>query len=174
MQGSSQRGIVAKKRSLISRFDLEIVAISLYLDRLHRFWAQALGVTGPQLRIIVALADADGSAGMPVMAVSKVLNVAPSFVTTQSKLLEKKGLVVREQSSEDARVVNMSLTSETQRNLADLALQQGLVDDFIFSEFESREFEVLTGKLAQLKKKLEKACLNTAVDISLADDQLCP
>jgi DNA-binding MarR family transcriptional regulator len=171
MQGFSKRGMFTKERPLIRRFDLEIVAISLYLDRLHRFWAHTLGISGPQFRIIVALADADSSVGMPVMAVSRVLHVAPSFVTTQSKVLEKKGLICREQSSDDARVVNMTLTAKTKMHLADLASQQGLVDDFIFAELESGEFDVLTSKLALLKKKLEKACLNAAADLSLAGDR---
>jgi MarR family transcriptional regulator, organic hydroperoxide resistance regulator len=160
MQGSGERGILGKERTLIRRFDLEIAAISLYLDRLHRSWAQTLGISGPQFRIIAALADTDQGAGMPVMAVSKVLHVAPSFVTTQSKLLEKRGLIRRETSLEDARIVIMSLTAATRKHLADLASQQEFVDDFIFSGFGSGEFEALTGKLALLKRKLERACLN--------------
>jgi DNA-binding MarR family transcriptional regulator len=105
------------------------------------------------------------------MAVSRALHVAPSFVTTQSKVLEKKGLICREHSSDDARIVNMSLTAKTKKHLADLASQQGLIDDFIFAGFGAGEFDVLESKLALLKKKLERACLNAAADISLADDR---
>ncbi|WP_430649569.1 MarR family transcriptional regulator [Bradyrhizobium murdochi] len=36
-----------------------------------------------------------------------------SFVTTQSKLLEKKGFLRRKPSTSDARVVQMSLTDKT-------------------------------------------------------------
>jgi DNA-binding MarR family transcriptional regulator len=54
----------------------------------------------------------------------------------------------------------MSLTAATRKHLADLASQQEFVDDFIFSGFGSGEFEALTGKLALLKRKLERACLN--------------
>ena len=94
----------------------------------------------------------------------KMLHVDPSFVTTQSKLLEKKGFIRRKASSEDARIVKMSLTDKTYKHLAGLASQQEALNEFIFAEFSAREIDELTGKLASLKKRLEKACLKVAVD----------
>jgi DNA-binding MarR family transcriptional regulator len=114
--------------------------------------------------MIVALADLDQGEGAPVNAVSKMLHVDPSFVTTQSKLLEKKGFIRRKSSSEDARIVKMSLTDKTYKHLASLAAQQESLNEFIFAEFSAGEIDELTGKLASLKKRLEKACLKVAVD----------
>jgi MarR family transcriptional regulator, organic hydroperoxide resistance regulator len=45
--------------------------------------------------ILMAVAELDRGEGLPVNAVSKMLHVDSSFVTTQSKLLEKKGLMRR-------------------------------------------------------------------------------
>ena len=115
--------------------------------------------------IIMALADLDEGDGVPVNAVSKMLHVDPSFVTTQSKLLEKKGLVRRKTSTADARIVNMSLSDKTYKHLANLASQQEALNEFIFSEFSAGEINELTGKLAALKKRLEKACIKVAVDL---------
>jgi MarR family transcriptional regulator, organic hydroperoxide resistance regulator len=165
MQMFSDPGIVAREGALIRRFGWEIVAISLHLDRLHGFQAHVFGISVPQFKIIATLAHA--GAGMPVTAVSRVLHVAPSFVTTQSKALEKKGLVCRQPSVDDARIVNMSLTAKTHALLSALASQQRIVDDFISVEFGSGELEALTGKLAVLKRKLEKACLKVAADVEI-------
>src|ERR1700757_4710577 len=165
MQAFRDPGSVTREGTLIRRFGWEVVAISLHLDRLHSFQAHAFGVSVPQFKIIATLAHA--GAGMPVTAVSKVLHVAPSFVTTQSKVLEKKGLVCRKPSADDARIVNMSLTAKTHELLTVLASQQRIVDDFISVEFGSVELEALTGKLAVLKKKLEKACLKVAADLEV-------
>jgi DNA-binding MarR family transcriptional regulator len=96
--------------------------------------------------------------------VSKLLHVDPSFVTTQSKLLEKKGFVRRKTSNEDARIVNMSLSDKTYKHLANLASQQEALNEFIFSEFSASEINDLTARLASLKKRLEKACMKVAVD----------
>jgi DNA-binding IscR family transcriptional regulator len=43
--------------------------------------------------ILTALAELDRGEGVPVNIVSKTLFVDPSFVTTQSKMLEEKGIV---------------------------------------------------------------------------------
>lgn len=153
-----------KNQDVVRRFTWEIASISVHLEELRQFWARTLGVSGPQWMIIMALADLDKGEGVPVNAVSKLLHVDSSFVTTQSKLLEKKGFVRRKASTADARIVNMSLTDRTYKHLASLASQQEALNEFIFSEFSASEVNELTVKLAALKKRLEKACMKAAVD----------
>src|ERR1700754_1181803 len=125
-----------KNQDVIRRFTWEIASISVHLEELRHFWAKTLGISGPQWMIIMALADMDQDDGVPVNAVSKKLHVDSSFVTTQSKLLEKKGFVRRKSSSADARIVQMSLTDKTYKHLASLAAEQEAVNEFIFAEFE--------------------------------------
>ena len=96
-------GIAASKnQDLIRRFTWVIVAMNVHLEELRYFWAKTLGISGPQWMILMALVDLDQDDGVPVNAVSKRLHVDSSFVTTQSKLLEKKGFVRRKTSAEDA------------------------------------------------------------------------
>ena len=59
--------------------------------------------------ILMALADLDKGDGVPVKVVSKMLHVDPSFVTTQSKLLEKKGFMRRKSSQDDANVIALAM-----------------------------------------------------------------
>jgi DNA-binding MarR family transcriptional regulator len=115
--------------------------------------------------ILMALADLDQGTGVPVKVVSKMLHVDPSFVTTQSKMLEKKGFMRRKTSGDDARVVQMSLTDKSYKHIAALASQQEELNNFIFAEFSDRELGEFTGKLAALKNRLEKARLKVAMDI---------
>jgi DNA-binding MarR family transcriptional regulator len=153
-----------KDQGAVRRFSWEIASISAHLEELRQFWAKTLGISGPQWMIVVALADHDTGDGVPVNVVSKLLHVDPSFVTTQSKLLEKKGFVRRKTSAEDARIVQMSLTDKTRKHLANLASQQEALNEFIFSEFGERELNDLTGKLGALQRRLEKAVLKVVVD----------
>jgi DNA-binding MarR family transcriptional regulator len=94
-----------------------------------------------------------------------MLHVDPSFVTTQSKMLEKKGFMRRKTSGDDARVVQMSLTDKSYKHIAALASQQEELNNFIFAEFSDRELSEFTGKLTALKNRLEKARLKVAMDI---------
>jgi DNA-binding MarR family transcriptional regulator len=161
--GSGDAG--AKNHDIARRFSWEIAAINVHLQELRYFWAKTLGVSGPQWMILMALADLDQGEGVPVKVVSRMLHVDPSFVTTQSKMLEKKGFLRRKTSDEDARVVQMSLTDKTYKHIAGLTSQQEELNDFIFAEFGERELSEFTDKLAALKARLEKACLKVSMGI---------
>ena len=141
-----------------------VATINVHLEELRYFWAKALGISGPQWLILMALADMDQDNGVPVNAVSKKLHVDASFITTQSKLLEKKGFLRRRTSTEDARIVRMSLTDKTYKQLASLAAQQEALNDFIFEGFDEKELGDLNDKLTLLQNRLEKACLKVIVD----------
>ena len=154
----------AKNQDVVKRFSWEVASINVYLQELRYFWAKALGISGPQWMILMALADLDQGEGVPVKVVSKMLHVDPSFVTTQSKMLEKKGFMRRKTSDEDARIVRMSLTDKAYKHIANLASQQEALNEFIFAEFKERELAAFTAKLTALKNRLEKACLKVAVD----------
>ncbi|MBV8747742.1 MAG: MarR family transcriptional regulator, partial [Xanthobacteraceae bacterium] len=81
----------AKNQDVIRRFTWVIASVNVHLEELRYFWAKALGISGPQWMIVMALYDLDQGGGVAVNAVAKKLHVDSSFVTTQSKLLEKKG-----------------------------------------------------------------------------------
>src|SRR5499425_2635915 len=142
-----------KNQDTIRRFTWVIASISVHLEELRYFWAKTLGISGPQWMILMALADMDQDDGVPVNAVSKKLHVDSSFVTTQSKLLEKKGFVRRKSSSQDARIVQMSLTDKTYKHLASLAAQQEALNDFIFAEFSDQQLEEFNSKLSALESR---------------------
>jgi DNA-binding MarR family transcriptional regulator len=154
-----------KSQETIRRLTWTIAAMNVHLEELRYFWAKTLGISGPQWMILMALADMDESDGVPVNVVSKKLYVDSSFITTQSKLLEKKGLIRRKASAEDARVVRMSLTDKTYKHLANLASQQQALNEFIYAELDDDELQGLTDRLILLRDRLEKACMKVALDI---------
>jgi len=149
---------------IIRRFTWEISSINMYLEELRQFWARTLGISGPQWLILMAISDLDKDDGVPINVVSKLLHVDPSFVTTQSKLLEKKGLLRRRPSPTDARVVRLSLVDKTQKHIASLNEQYKTIREFVFQEFDEDELTEFTAKLATLKGRLEKACVRLSLD----------
>src|SRR3954452_8162217 len=102
-----------KNQDIVRRFTWEIASINVHLQELRYFWAKALGISGPQWMILMAIFDLEEKDGVPVNVVSKKLHVDSSFVTSQSKMLEKKGFLRRKTSTADARIVQMSLTDKT-------------------------------------------------------------
>jgi MarR family transcriptional regulator, organic hydroperoxide resistance regulator len=109
-------------------------------------------VTTPQLIMVFALRDFDHQGkALPVKEVARILNVDPTFVTTQSKLLEAKGFVSRNSSSEDGRIVRLPLTDKPLTQLADLSVRQKKINDYIFSEFTEQGIHALVTKVFALK-----------------------
>jgi DNA-binding MarR family transcriptional regulator len=154
----------SKNQETLQRFAWVIDSVGVHLEELRYFWAKTLGISGPQWMILMALADLDQKDGVPVNVVSKKLHVDSSFITTQSKLLEKKGFLRRKTSTEDARIVQMSLTDKTYKHLAGLAAQQEALNEFIFAELSDRQLDELINTLGGLKNRLEKARLKVIVD----------
>ena len=72
----------AKTQDIIRRFTWVIASISVHLEELRYFWGKALGISGPQWMILMAVAEIDQDDGVPVNVVSKKLHVDLSFVTT--------------------------------------------------------------------------------------------
>ena len=157
-------GPAHKNQDIVRRFTLEIASINVHFQEFRHFWAKALGVSGPHWMILMALADLDHGEGVPVNVVSEMLHVDPAFVTTQSKMLEKKGFMRRTSVKYD-RIMHMSLTDKTYKHLANLAAQQDALNTIIFAEFNDRELTDFTGKLASLNNRLEEASLKVTMDI---------
>lgn len=154
----------AKNQDTIRRFAWVINSVGVHLEELRYFWAKALGISGPQWMILMALADLDDKDGVPVNVVSKKLHVDPSFVTTQSKMLEKKGFLRRKTSTEDARIVLMSLTDKTYKQMAGLAAQQEALNEFVFAELSNKQLDELIDTLSGLRNRLEKGRLKVIAD----------
>jgi MarR family transcriptional regulator, organic hydroperoxide resistance regulator len=156
---------MAVDEDTIRRFTWAVASISVHLDELNGLWGRALDISGPQWMILITLAELDQDKGIPVNAVAKKLHVDSSFVTTQSKMLEKKGLLRRRTSEQDARVVQMSLTDKTYKQMAQLSSRQQALNEFVFAELNGNEFRAITQKLAELSERLEKACLKASAGL---------
>jgi DNA-binding MarR family transcriptional regulator len=154
-----------QNQDLVQEFIWDIVSINTHFEEIRYMLARILGISGPQWLILMAINDLDRGNGVSVRVVSEKLHVDPSFVTTQSKSLEKHGFMRRITSVDDARVVLMSLTDKACKQIAGLSLHQERLNDFIFSDLDDRALADITGKLTMLKNRLEKASLRFAAEI---------
>jgi DNA-binding MarR family transcriptional regulator len=92
------------------------------LEELRSLLAKVLGVHGPQWMIVMALYHLDQGEGASVQAIADLLHANPSFVTSQARSLESKGLIQRKAEGEDPEAITLSLTEQAREHLAELAL----------------------------------------------------
>ncbi len=162
------RGTTSKSndtnQDIVRQFVWDIASINVHLDEIRHFWAKELGISGPQWMILMAIGDLDRGIGVAVKDVSAMLHVDPSFVTTQSKMLEKNGFMRRIPSTADARVVLMSLSDKASKRIATLSSRRDHLSQFVFSGFDEATLKDIGDQLSALKGRLEKATLMLAVD----------
>ncbi|OJU14542.1 MAG: MarR family transcriptional regulator [Afipia sp. 62-7] len=150
--------------ALVRQFIWDVISINTHLEEIRAIWARVLDITCPQWLILMAVNDLDQGKGISVRDVSTKLHVDPSFVTTQTKHLEKNGFMRRVPSKEDARVVLMSLTDKAYKQLANLYSRQVVADNLVFSDFTDRTFHDLNVKLSTIKDRLASAALTIAAE----------
>jgi DNA-binding MarR family transcriptional regulator len=163
-RSSSRQGSTSQDDS-VQEFLWNIVSIGSYFEEISFVWAQMLGVNVHQWMILMAVKDLDRGGGISVKGVSAKLHGDPSFVTSQSKSLEKLGFMRRTTSSEDARVVLMSLTDKACKEIANLQNMQQPLRDSIFSEFDEKALRNINEKLSALSERFQKAAKRLAAEL---------
>jgi DNA-binding MarR family transcriptional regulator len=153
-----------RNQEVVRQFLWDIASINVHLDEIRHFWAKELGISGPQWMILMAVGDLDSGGGVPVKDVSAMLHVDPSFVTTQSKILEKNGFMRRVPSRQDARVVLMSLSDKASKKIAMLASRRDSLSEFVLADFDNEALLDISSQLGKLKSRLQKAAVMLAVE----------
>lgn len=148
----------------LQQFCWDIATIETHLDEIRSFWASRLGVSVPQWMILAALEDMDAGEGVAVKDVSAKMFVDPSFVTTQSKMLEGKGFIRRANSPHDARVILMSITDDAKKRMSLVNERRDSIQKFIFSDFDSDALENFLEQVSAVKAKCERAARILAAD----------
>jgi MarR family transcriptional regulator, organic hydroperoxide resistance regulator len=163
-QAAAAKDSGSKSQEAVRQFLWDIAAINVHLEEIRHFWAKELGISGPQWMILMAVGDLDAGKGVPVKDVSAMLHVDPSFVTTQSKILERNGFMRRVPSRQDARVVLMSLSDQASKKIAKLASRRDSLSEFVLADFDDHALHDISLHLGKLKTRLQKAAVMLAVE----------
>lgn len=154
-----------RQSEAVNRLTWAITAINAHLEELQRIWARAFGISGSQWMILMAISDLDAGEGVPVNAVARMLHLDGSFVTPQSKLLERAGLVGRKPCPLDRRVVRLSLSNKALKQLGRDSEQQQAVADIVFAGLEGDELNEFITRLTSVRRRLEKTRLRLSHEL---------
>lgn len=136
---------------------LTIGSIAKFFSDTQSVWAKSLGMTNPQWQIVTVIIDMDVGTGVSVADVAKKLRVDPSFVTAQTKLLEKAGHIRRVPSKKDGRVVLMSLSDRARKQIASLQARQQTLTEFLLSDLGDEEIIAMLESSKKLERRFAKA-----------------
>jgi DNA-binding MarR family transcriptional regulator len=153
------------RRNLVDDFLWQILMMNNDLEDISYAWARMLGINVHQWMILMAVRALDEGVGASVKAVSVKLYADSSFVTAQSKVLEKLGLLKRETSEADARVVLMSLTPKATEQIDTLRSTREPLETSVFGDKPDAELSKLIADLDALRSKFNRVAKRLAAEL---------
>lgn len=140
----------------------DISAIGVYMMRIADLLGKKVGVSGSQWITMMTIHSLDSGAGVSVRDVAILLNVDGSFVSSQSKILEQLGIVRRAQSTEDRRLVLLSLTDVAKARFDEMESERRTLASHVRGELEDRSLQQLSEELISMRRRLGRAMLLVA------------
>lgn len=150
----------------IADFMWNVVEIHAQLEDIHTSWAGLLGITEPQWLILMAVTELDEGKGVAGIDIANKLRIHPAFVTSQSKALEKGGLLSRRPGADDARFVLMSLTAKATTDVEKLSKRKLALNSTMFNGLDEKTLANLNVALATIAKNARLAARLLAIDVS--------
>lgn len=114
---------------------------------------ESQGVTHAGWQVLLALTEADG---LTQREVAERCYVTPATVTGVVDTLERDGLVARERSAEDRRVVTVRITDEGRARLAKTKREAAKQMNAVFGDLSARDEAVVRRFLARTIERLQE------------------
>ncbi|WP_247903866.1 MarR family transcriptional regulator [Bradyrhizobium sp. 131] len=146
-------------------FIWNIVEIHSQLEEIHKSWAQVLGLTEPQWLILMAIEELDEGRGVSGISVANKLRFHPTFVTNQTKKLETMEFLAREQSPDDARFLQMSLTQKARAEIAKLSMKREALNSALLEGLDEASLEYLNKRLASFARNSRLASQKMSIGV---------
>lgn len=138
------------------RMVYDLLTVGARMQEVRDRLASAMGVTGPQYAILMAifhLQDEEGGAG--IRAVARRLHVSGPFITAQVNLLVDGGLVEKHPNPADGRGVLLQLSARGRAAVKRTAPDIRQANDAFFSGLDPSGFRALCDLAAQLVESSE-------------------
>ena len=120
-----------------------LMTFSQQFQALRAHLAARLGVSEPEYRVFLAVAQLQGEGGVGVGAVARHLAVSGAFVTMIAQRLVRTGYVEKRTSPTDRRGVLLRLTAKGSRIMTDFAAEPQAINDELFGSIAGPEFRLL-------------------------------
>jgi DNA-binding MarR family transcriptional regulator len=120
-------------------------------------YATILRLTGQQYTLLLCIRLLSDQGTVNIRTIADHLRVSGSYITVETKALEQLELVQRQRSSQDRRLVSLSLTRRGMALLDSIATLRQRVNDVEFGCLSKQEFRLLVPLVERLVQSGERA-----------------
>jgi DNA-binding MarR family transcriptional regulator len=142
----------------------DLMTMSSQLQELRAGLARQLGVSEPEYRVFLAVAQLQEARGVSISAVARHLGVSGAFVTMIVQRLVRAGKLQKTPSRSDRRGVLLTLTARGRAAIAAFARHPQRVNDELFRDLDAKEFRLLADIVRRVVAGGERAILLRQVD----------
>lgn len=118
----------------------DLFTVGERLATVRRYLGEQLDISGPQFSVLTSIREIQGDTGATVGDVARHLHITSPFVVTESRKLQRKGLLDRRPDERDGRVARLRLSSQGEEALAGLMPELQRINDIFFNVADSDEF----------------------------------
>jgi DNA-binding MarR family transcriptional regulator len=133
-------------RALVS----DLFTVSARMEIVREHLGRALGISGPQYSLIVAIAHLQGSRGISVGTVAQALHVSSAFVASETGKLVRRRFLYKRTNPLDRRVVLLSIAPAGRLRLDRLSREMRAINDVFFGSLDDKSFLALSSAAAGL------------------------
>lgn len=143
-------------------YDLLTIATRMTIVRDHL--GRRMKLSGPQYSVLMAVLQLQGSKGVGVSALAKLLHVTTAFIATETGKLVQAGLLNKRADPKDGRAVLLSLTRSGRALIEQNGDAIRAINDIFFGSLNAARFEALASIMAALVQSSERALAQISGD----------
>ncbi|MBI4294029.1 MAG: MarR family transcriptional regulator [Betaproteobacteria bacterium] len=139
------------------RLVYDFLTLSARMRTMREHLGEQAGLTAPQYTFLMAVMELGEHTGVTMTELADYLLVTPAFVTHESNVLVRSGLIVKRANPQDGRSSLLSLSEKGWRLVSKLIPEVRAVNDLFFSQLDETTFRRAQQLLALLLEGSEHA-----------------
>ncbi|KEQ19537.1 MarR family winged helix-turn-helix transcriptional regulator [Endozoicomonas numazuensis] len=124
--------------------------LSSTVTSIKKIMAEKVGLSTPQLNILLALAEPNNTRGVNVRDVASMLNVSGAFITVEVNKLVEAGYILKATNPKDRRSVLLRLTRSGKCKIDATLLELEQYNEQVFGRLSSLELDDLRNLISSL------------------------
>jgi DNA-binding MarR family transcriptional regulator len=150
------------------RMVYDFLTLSARMRTMREHLGRQAGLTAPQYTFLMAVMELGNHAGVAMTDLAEYLLVTPAFVTHESNVLVRAGLLVKRANPRDRRSSLLSLSGKGWRLISRLIAEVRAVNDLFFSRLSAGSFRRAQHLVALLLEGSELAMGHVAAGRAVA------